>query len=104
MDKKVELSRIYLAAVVLVVLLVGFVAGTRSEQLYGLVGPLFGVKVETGTLNDDSLQQAYKSLKEHYNGTIDDNKLVEGAKKGMVAAVGDPYTVYFDKKEADEFN
>lgn len=104
MEKKVELSRVYLAAVVLVVLIVGFVAGTRSNQLLGLVGPLFGMRVETGTLNDESLQAAYQTLKSHYNGAIDDAKLIEGAKQGMVEAVGDPYTVYLGKKDAEEFN
>ena len=104
MDKKVELTRFYLAAVVLLVLVVGFVAGTRSDQLYAFVGPVVGVKVETGTLDDSSLQDVYQTLKEHYNGDINDDKLIEGAKHGMVAGVGDPYTVYLDKKEAEEFN
>lgn len=104
MDKKVELSRVYLAAVVLVVLSIGFIIGTRSDQLFALVGPVLGAKVETGTLNDDSLQAAYQTLKANYNGKIDDNKLIEGAKAGMVAAVGDPYTVYLDKDEAEDFN
>ncbi len=104
MEKKVELSRIYLACVVLGVLLVGFVLGTRSNQIVAAVAPLFGARVETGVLDDTSLQDVYQTLKEHYNGKIDDDKLIEGAKHGMIAAVGDPYTVYFDKKEADEFN
>lgn len=104
MEKKVELSRVYFAAVVLAVLLVGFVVGTRSDQILALVGPSIGMKVETGVLDDTSLQDTYQTLKEHYNGSIDDNKLIEGAKHGMVAAVGDPYTVYLDKKESDEFN
>jgi len=104
MDKKVELSRVYLAATILIVLLVGFVAGSRSNQLYALVAPVFGARVETGTLNDESLQAAYKALKENYNGNVDNNKLVEGAKAGMVAALGDPYTVYFNKKDAEAFN
>lgn len=104
MEKKVELSRVYFAGVVLATLLVGFVVGTRSDQLYGNVAPIFGVRVETGTLDDESLQATYQALKTHYNGSIDDDKLIEGAKQGMVAAVGDPYTVYFGAKEADEFN
>ena len=104
MEKKVEISRVYFAAVVLAVLLVGFVVGTRSDQILALVGPSIGMKVETGVLDDTSLQDTYQTLKEHYNGSIDDNKLIEGAKHGMVAAVDDPYTVYLDKKESDEFN
>lgn len=104
MEKKVELSRVYFAAVVLGVLLIGFVIGTRHEQLLATVGPVFGMRVETGVLDDSSLQDLYQTLKEHYNGDIDDNDLIEGAKRGMVAAVGDPYTVYLDKKETEEFN
>lgn len=104
MEKKVELSRVYFAAVVLAVLLIGFVIGTRHQQLLAIVGPAFGMRVETGVLDDSSLQDAYQTLKEHYNGDIDDNKLIEGAKHGMIAAVGDPYTVYLDKEETEEFN
>ncbi len=104
MDKKVQLSRVYLAAIVLLVLLVGFVAGTRSKEIYGFVGPLVGVKVESGTLDDSSLQDLYQTLKTHYNGKLSDEKLLQGAKHGMVAAAGDPYTVYFTPKEAAEFN
>ncbi|MBC7512084.1 S41 family peptidase [Candidatus Saccharibacteria bacterium] len=104
MEKKVELSRVYFGVVVLLVLVVGFVLGTRSNQLFALVGPVFGVRVETGTLDDESLQTVYQSLKTHYNGKIDDAALIEGAKQGMVAAIDDPYTVYFNKKDADEFN
>ncbi|MDQ5931950.1 MAG: carboxyl-terminal processing protease [Patescibacteria group bacterium] len=104
MEKKVELSRAYVALLVLAVLFIGFVLGTRSQQLWAYVAPVIGINVESGTLNDESLQDAYRTLKSHYNGKIDDDKLIEGAKQGMVAAVGDPYTVYFDTKEADEFN
>src|SRR6478672_12424501 len=104
MEKKVELSRAYVAGLALAVLLVGFVLGTRHEQILAVVGPVVGMRVETGVLDDSSLQDVYQTLKENYNGTIDDTKLIEGAKHGMVAAVGDQYTVYLDKKEADEFN
>lgn len=104
MTKKVEVSPVYLTLLVLVVLLIGFVVGTRSLQVYSFLGSLVGIPIETGSLEDESLQQAYRTLKERYNGTIDDAALIEGAKKGMVEAVGDPYTVYLGKKEAEEFN
>lgn len=104
MDKRVQLTRVYLAAIILTVLLVGFVAGTRSKEIYGFVGPLVGIKVETGTLDDSSLQDLYQTLKTHYNGNLKETDLLEGAKHGMAAAAGDPYTVYFTAKEATEFN
>lgn len=106
MDKKVELSGVYLAALIPIVLLIGFVAGTRSEEIYAFIGPVVGVKTESAAtkLNDSSLQDVYQTLKTHYNGKIDDKALIDGAKHGMVAATGDPYTMYFSKKEAADFN
>ena len=38
-----------------------------------------------------------------YDGEIDDEKLLEGAMKGMADALGDPYTVYMSKDEYAEF-
>ena len=38
-----------------------------------------------------------------YDGEIDDEKLLEGAMKGMAEAIGDPYTVYMDKEEFTTF-
>ena len=38
-----------------------------------------------------------------YDGELDDEKLLEGAMKGMANAVGDPYTVYMDKEEFNKF-
>ncbi|MCI9070062.1 MAG: S41 family peptidase [Clostridium sp.] len=38
-----------------------------------------------------------------YNGEIDDEKLLEGAMKGMADAIGDPYTVYMDRDEFKSF-
>lgn len=38
-----------------------------------------------------------------YDGDIDDQQLLEGAMKGMAAAVKDPYTVYMTQEEFDTF-
>lgn len=38
-----------------------------------------------------------------YDGNIDDQKLLEGAMKGMASAVQDPYTVYMTQEEFDTF-
>lgn len=104
MDKRIQLTRVYLTVIILVVLLVGFVAGTRSREIYGFISPIIGVKVETGSFDDTTLQDLYRTLKTNYNGTLSDKDLLNGAKHGMAAAAGDQYTVYFDAKEAAEFN
>lgn len=38
-----------------------------------------------------------------YDGTLDYKKMVEGAIRGMVTSVGDPYTVYMSTDETKEF-
>ncbi|WDC83720.1 S41 family peptidase [Caloramator sp. mosi_1] len=42
-------------------------------------------------------------LQEKYVDKIDEDKLVEGAVRGMVDGIGDPYTVFMNKKEFEDF-
>lgn len=43
-------------------------------------------------------------LYKYYDGSIDNSQLQEGAIKGMTSALNDPYTVFMNKKEYDEFS
>lgn len=51
-----------------------------------------------------SVDEVYQQLKQRYDGKLDVNKLVLGAKKGLVEAAGDPYTTYMDATTAKDFN
>lgn len=103
--KKVQsLSKNSLFLIVAATAIIGFVAGTRSNDIMAAVGPVFGIKVHTGTLDLSSVQGTYQKLAAHYDGALDAQKLIEGASRGMVAAADDPYTVYMDAKEATDFN
>lgn len=55
-------------------------------------------------LDYSSVDQAYNELKAKYDGKLDQNKLLDGLKQGMVSAAGDPYTVYLSAEEAESFN
>lgn len=87
-----------------VVAVVGFVAGTRSNELLAAIAPVLGFKIETGTLNLSSVQKTYQELKANYDGELDTQKLIDGASRGLVEAAGDQYTVFMDAKEAAEFD
>lgn len=95
-DKKAVKSRrsvsyFTLGASIVAAILVGFIVGTRYNDIY---------------LSDNSLtplKETYKALQANYDGKLDEKKLIEGASRGMVQAVGDPYTAFFNKKEAAEF-
>lgn len=86
------------------VLGLGYIAGTFNNQIISTVAPIFGKKTYAGTLDLSSVQTTYRSLKANYDGTIDDNALIEAANKGIVSALGDPYTLYFNAKEASDFS
>ncbi|MFZ1258704.1 MAG: S41 family peptidase [Candidatus Saccharimonas sp.] len=89
--------------IVALCLVVGYVAGTRSHELYVAVAPLFGIKASADTLDLALVQQAYQQLKANYDGELDTTKLVDGAARGMTAAAGDQYTVFMDKTESEDF-
>jgi carboxyl-terminal processing protease len=82
----------------------GYIAGTFNNQIINTVAPAFGIKTYAGTLDTASIQATYQALKANYDGTIDDKALIEAANKGMVNSLGDPYTLYFNAKEAADFN
>jgi carboxyl-terminal processing protease len=82
----------------------GFFAGTYHVQILGFVAPIFHTNVYGGTLDDSTLQKTYQDLKSHFDGTLSDKTLLDGAIHGMVNAAGDQYTVYMNKSEATAFN
>ncbi|MFN4151961.1 MAG: S41 family peptidase, partial [Candidatus Sericytochromatia bacterium] len=46
--------------------------------------------------------KAYDILKSEYIGELNNDKLVQGAIKGMMESTGDPYTRYMDPKSYQE--
>jgi carboxyl-terminal processing protease len=55
-------------------------------------------------LNYTSINQVYQALKQKYDGQLSINNLMNGLKSGLVNAVGDPYTTYFDASQAKTFD
>jgi carboxyl-terminal processing protease len=101
-QKKGITKTIYFLSIAVAVL-VGFVGGTRSNEILAVIGPIFGMKVETGTLDLASLQKTYQALKANFDGEVESDKLIDGANHGLVASLGDPYTAYMTADEAAEF-
>lgn len=101
-QRKVSQS-VFLASLVLAII-VSFATGTRSEEIYQIAAPIFGIKVAKQPLDTEVMKEAYRQLAANYDGDLDANKLSDGAARGMVKAVGDDYTTFLDKEEAAEFN
>lgn len=96
--KQVSLSTLVMACAVMAIGF--FILGTRA---YLLPSP-FSKSTSPSQLDFSSLNDVYSVLRSKYDGTIDTAKLIDGAKHGMVDALGDPYTVYFNAEEAKAFN
>ncbi len=51
---------------------------------------------------EHTLSKFRTELEEKYIGEINDEELIDGALKGYISALGDPYTTYYTKEEMDE--
>ncbi|HVX58674.1 MAG TPA: S41 family peptidase [Candidatus Saccharimonadales bacterium] len=58
----------------------------------------------SGPLDYSTVDQVYGILSRDYDGNLNQTKLINGAKEGLVAAAGDPYTEYFNPTDAKAFN
>ena len=102
-NRRKGVSTSTLIGAIFATLLIGFVLGTRSDAFLESVGGFFGLKTTTDTVDLSDVQRTYRELKANYDGQLDKNALIDGASRGLVAAAGDRYTVFMDKKEAEEF-
>ena len=55
-------------------------------------------------LDYTSVDELYRALKANFDGKLDPDKLIDGAKQGLVKAAGDPHTEYMNAKEYKDFN
>lgn len=99
-EKKTSLGNAIIIGAVLAI--VGVIIGANwngwFSQYSGFLGFDSGQSADWSQLNE-----VYDKLKSTYNGEIDTKELVEGAKKGMVEAIGDAYTLYMDADESKDF-
>ncbi|NCU38963.1 hypothetical protein EOL96_08025, partial [Candidatus Saccharibacteria bacterium] len=86
------------------VLVVGFILGTRSESVISAVNRTLGTSFDSGASIDLSLtQEAYRALQDHYNGDLPIDELQDGAAHGLTNGLGDPHTMFFNAEEAAEY-
>ena len=80
------------------VALIGVFCGANFQYLFGGSKNGGNYKVDWS-----SLDVVYDKLSSTYNGDLDTAALVEGAKEGMVKAVGDAYTTYLTHQKSVDF-
>ena len=99
-ERKVNLgSAIAIGAVLATI---GLLAGLNWDSWFGKYSPYFGINVSK-TVDWSALDEVYDKLTSNYNGEVKVDDMIEGAKAGMVEALGDKYTVYMDAEKTADF-
>lgn len=81
-------------------LVIGFIFGIGFIFSYG---SYFGVYTNSDNSFSSNISLTYNELRNNFEGEIDKEKLIEGANKGLVNALGDQYTQYLSKSDANDF-
>lgn len=80
------------------------VAVGRGNISLGILSPAKDNTSLSSQLDYSSVDEVYSLLKKNYDGRLDQTKLMEGLKAGLVEAAGDPYTQYLNPEDAKAFN
>lgn len=54
-------------------------------------------------LDYSSVSEVYQTIRQNYHGTLTTTQLLDGLKTGLADATHDPYTEYFNAKDAQDF-
>jgi len=97
------IGREALAVVVIAgVFVLGWMVGNGRISIHGFSGSSAN-KTLPNRLDYSSVDTIYSSIKDNFDGKLDESKLLDGIKTGLANATGDPYTEYFNPKDAKDF-
>lgn len=99
--KKINLSSAVIGGAA--ALAIGILVGLNWNTIAGQFLPYLGFQKTTAGVDWSSLDEVYSNLQSYYDGSVDQTTLIEGAKKGIAAAVDDTYTVYMDAEESASY-
>jgi carboxyl-terminal processing protease len=84
------------AGAVLIVAIVGFVAGVYVDQAFPDYLPYLAHHA-VGRVDTTELQQAIQVIQADYvDGNLDASKLSHGTVQGLISSLGDPFSAYYD--------
>jgi carboxyl-terminal processing protease len=105
MRRSLRIPLLILGGLIAAILLVsgGLLLGARNDVREALRGLFPVVGTSSGNESADLQQEVLDKLDSTYYKAVDDSILQAAAIDGMVAALGDPYTVYWDPEEYAAF-
>jgi carboxyl-terminal processing protease len=93
----------FLAAILAGVIIFGLGVNVGNGRV-----SLHHTKSVSGNLPNDldyaSVEAVYDQLRTQFDGKLDQNTLMDGLKQGLASATGDPFTEYFNAKDAKSFD
>ena len=98
--RKINLSTSIITSFIFLV--AGFFVGSNWQFIITNFSPYIGFR-KSERANWDSLNELYTELKSFYDGEVTEDNALTGAKRGIAAALDDPYTTYLTAKEGNEF-
>ena len=99
-EKKVSLGNAIIIGAILCA--IGLFIGLNFKNWWPGLSQYVG-GMDASVMDWSSLDEVYNKLATSYNGEIDKDALLEGAKFGLVSAVGDVYTTYMNAEEKSEY-
>lgn len=93
----VSLTRLQIAGWVAALVVIGGVIG-----VFGYKAVV--TRTNTAAATSEQFREIRSILESSFNGDLNDEKQAEGALRGYVASLGDPYTVYLNASEAEELS
>lgn len=113
MEDKKSISQNVYKIVMLVILTATITFMITTMVIYNKFSDVYSNKSSTSSINAENsstetalvktLETFKMMLKQKYIGEIDEEKMMDGAIKGYVEGLGDPYTTYLTKEEMQEF-
>lgn len=102
MDKKSSSGFVRIAGMVVVIGLVFWLGLSIGNGSFALVfnRPISENSGLPRRLNYAEVNRLYDVLKDNFDGKLNEEKLMDGLKTGLVNAAGDPHTIYMNEKDS----
>ena len=100
-EKKYQIYKIIM--IVAIAVFITFMVTSLSLYTYFIKNPVSVSSNNTSKSLSNKLARYKEIINQYYLGDVDETKLEEGAIKGYIEGLGDPYTEYISKEDMDSY-
>lgn len=103
-SKKSIFKKVWLVAGGLALASLVFTAGWGIGSGRITIGSIETLSPAPSSIDYSKVDEVYKTLVKNFDGDLTSEQLTDGMMKGLAEATNDPYTEYFNAKDAEAFN